>query len=73
MSEKTYLYEWQKDDLKDLKDIEKRAFRKADELNDKLLDIKILMDEICDDWDEFKQFLKMKRFPKSVSSDAASA
>lgn len=64
MSEKTYLYEWQKDDLKDLKEIEKQAFRKADELNDKLLDIKIFMDEICEDWDEFKQFLEDERISK---------
>ena len=42
MAEKTYLYEW---DENDLKDIEKEAFKKANELNDKILDVKIFIDE----------------------------
>lgn len=64
MNEKTFLYEWTSQDLKDLKPIEKIAFRKADNLNDKILDLKILLDEITEDWDEYMQFLEDERISK---------
>lgn len=64
MSEKTFLYEWTRQDLNDLKPIEKRAFKKADELNDKILDLKIFLDEINEDWDEYMQFLEDERISK---------
>lgn len=58
MSEKTYIYEWGKEDLANLRDIETEALKKADELNDKLLDIKIMMDEVSDDWNEYLNYLE---------------
>ncbi len=64
MSDKTYLYEWKEEDLKDLSNIEIKAFRKADDLNDKLLDIKILMDEIAEDWMDFMEFLEDEKISK---------
>ena len=45
-------------------DIELKAFKKASELNDKLLDIKILIDEIDYDWGEFMEFLESERISK---------
>ncbi len=64
MAEKTYLYEFEKEDFENLKDIEKEAFRKADELNDKLLDIKILADEISEDWAGYLKYLEDKKISK---------
>ena len=58
MSEKTYIYEYGRDDLKDFSDIELKSFKKAEELNDKLLDLKILIDEIDYDWKEFTKFME---------------
>lgn len=58
MAQKTYLYEWQKEDFENLTDIEKEAFKKADELNDMMLDIKILMDEIDDEWNQYLKYLE---------------
>ena len=46
MAPKKFLYEFQSSDLKDFEGIERDAFRKADELNDKILDLKIMIDEI---------------------------
>lgn len=56
MDDKTYLYNWEENDLENLKPIEVESFKKANELNDKLLDLKTLIDEINYDWKEFMQF-----------------
>lgn len=64
MAQKTYLYEWQAKDLENLTDIEKDAFKKADALNDMILDLKILIDEINYGWDEFLHFLEKERISK---------
>lgn len=64
MSEKTYIYEYGRDELNDLEDIEVKALRKASELNDRLLDIKIMVDEIDYDWTEFIEFLENERISK---------
>ena len=58
MARKTYLYEWKKEDFENLTDIEKEAFKKADELNDMMLDIKILMDEIDEEWSQYMKYLE---------------
>lgn len=64
MTQKTYIYEWQNEDFEMLSDIEKEAFRKTDELNDKLLDVKILIDEITDDWSEYLTYLEDRKISK---------
>lgn len=64
MAKKTYLYEWQRKDMENLEDIEIKAFKKADELNDKILDLKILIDEINYDWDEYLRFLERERISR---------
>lgn len=64
MSEKTYIYEYGHDELNELEDIELEALKRASELNDKLLDIKILIDEIDYDWSEFMEFLERERISK---------
>lgn len=64
MEEKKYLYGWQKKDFEDLSYIEVEAFKKANELNDKLLDIKIMLDEFNYDWDEYMDFLEDKHISK---------
>lgn len=64
MSEKTYIYEYGQDELDDLEDIELKALKKASELNDKMLDLKILIDEIDYDWGEFLEFLERERISK---------
>ena len=64
ITEKTYIYEYGKEELKDMEDIELKSFKKASELNDKLLDIKILIDEIDDDWREFIGFLEDEKISK---------
>lgn len=61
---KTYLYEWQRNDLEELTDIEIKAFKKADKLNDKILDLKILIEEINYNWDEYLEFLEKERISK---------
>lgn len=61
MAEKTYLYEW---DENDLKDIEKEAFKKANELNDKILDVKIFIDEIASEWEEYIKYLEDNKISK---------
>ena len=58
MARKTYLYEWQKEEFENLTDIEKEAFKKADRLNDMMLDIKILMDEIDEEWSQYMKYLE---------------
>lgn len=64
MAEKTYLYEWNENDLKD---IEKEAFKKANELNDKILDVKIFIDEIASEWEEYIKYLEDIKYQKSVN------
>lgn len=64
MAQKTFLYEYGSDDLKNMKGIEKEAFLKADELNDNLLDLKIMIDQINEEWDEYIQFLEDKKISK---------
>ena len=58
MIEKDYIYEYRREELKDLEEIELESFKKASELNDKLLDVKIMIDEIDDDWRDFIRFLE---------------
>ena len=64
MAGKTFLYEWQRKDLESLEDIEIKAFKKADELNDRILDLKILIDEINYEWDEYLKFLETERISR---------
>lgn len=64
MDEKTYIYEYRQDELDDLSDIELKALDKASRLNDKLLDIKIMIDEIDYDWGEFIEFLENEKISK---------
>lgn len=64
MSEKTYIYEYSRDELMDLSDIELKAFRKASRLNDKMLDLKILIEEIDYDWKEYIDFLEDEKISK---------
>lgn len=64
MAQKTLLYEWQAKDLENFTDIEKDAFKKADALNDMILDLKILIDEINCEWDGFLHFLEKERISK---------
>ena len=64
MSDKTFIYEYDDSDLKDLKDIEKTSLKKASDLNDKLLDVKILIDEIDDEWKDFMEFLEYQRISR---------
>ena len=64
MSDKLSLYEWEKEDISDLKDIEKESLKKAIEINDKLIDAKTLLDEISYDWKEYIEFLEDKQISK---------
>jgi hypothetical protein len=64
MSEKTYLYNWEKQDLDEFTDIEKEAFRRANELNDKLLDLKFIIEEMDYEWGEYIQFLEDEKISK---------
>lgn len=64
MSEKTYIYEYGKDELDELSAIEKETLRRASDLNDKMLDLKFLMDDIDYDWKEFMEYLENKRISK---------
>ena len=64
MAGKTYLYEWENDDLNNLEDMEKEAFKKADNLNDKILDLKIFIDEINEEWDDYLKFLEDNKISK---------
>ena len=45
MSDKT-LYDFENQDMTDYKSIERQALRKASELNDKLIDVKTLLEEV---------------------------
>ena len=64
MTRKTYLYEWGNEDYKNLTEIEKEAFRKADELNDRILDLKIMIDDMNEGWEEYIRFLEDKKISK---------
>ena len=64
MSEKTYIYEYDKKDLENLTDIEKTTLKKANSLNDKMLDLKILIDEIDDEWRDFIDFLEFQKISR---------
>ena len=64
MSEKTYIYSYTNEDLKDLKDIEVKSLKKASELNDKILDIKIMLDDLGYEWKEYMQFLEDEKISK---------
>ncbi len=63
MSDKT-LYDFENEDLSDYKTIEKDTFKKAVELNDKLIDAKTILEEISYDWAEFIDFLEDKKISK---------
>lgn len=64
MSEKTYIYEYGRDKLSELSDIELKALKKASRLNDKMLDLKTLIDEIDYDWGEYLDFLENEKISK---------
>ena len=63
MYEKT-LYDFENEDLSDYENIEKEAFKKAVELNDKLIDAKTILEEISYDWDEYINFLEDEKISK---------
>ena len=63
MSDKT-LYDFENENLNDYSPIEKQAFKKAVELNDKLIDAKTILEEISYDWEEYIKFLEDKRISK---------
>ena len=63
MCDKT-LYDFEKQDMTDYKSIERQALRKASELNDKLIDVKTLLEEVTYDWDEFITFLEDENISK---------
>lgn len=63
MSDKT-LYDFENQDMTDYKSIERQALRKASELNDKLIDVKTLLEEVTYDWDEFITFLEDENISK---------
>lgn len=63
MYDKT-LYDFEKQNLSDYKSIERQAFRKAVEINDKFIDVKTLLEEISYDWNEFIDFLEDERISK---------
>ena len=64
MSEKVSLYQWEKEDISNLKDLEKESLKKAIEINDKLIDAKTLLDEISYDWKEYMEFLEDRQISK---------
>ena len=63
MSDKT-LYDFENENMDGYELIEKKAFRKAVELNDKLIDAKTILEEISYDWDEYINFLEDERISK---------
>ena len=63
MSDKT-LYDFENENMDDYELIERKAFRKAVELNDKLIDAKTILEEITYDWDEYIKFLEDERISK---------
>ena len=65
MVDRSSLYQWEKEDLSDLEEIEKETLKKAVELNDKLIDAKTLLDDISYDWNDFVEFLENERISKS--------
>lgn len=67
MTQKTYIYEWDRLEFNELSEIEKEAFRKTDDLNDKLLDAKIILDEIAEDWADYIRFLEDKKISKKCA------
>ena len=64
MSEKTYIYEYDQKELDELSDIELKALKKASRLNDKMLDLKFLIDEIDYDWKEYIDFLEDEKISR---------
>ena len=64
MQEKTYIYEYERDEMEGLSDIELKTLKKASALNDKMLDLKFLLDEIDYDWKEFIGFLEDEKISK---------
>ena len=64
MSEKTYIYEYGQKELDELSDIELKALKKASRLNDKMLDLKFLIDEIDYDWKEYIDFLEDEKISR---------
>ena len=64
MSEKAYLYDWKEEDLEDLTGVEVKSFKMANEINDRILDIKTMVDELNYEWDEYMKFLDEKHISK---------
>ena len=58
------LYDFENENMDDYKPIEKQAFKKAVELNDKLIDAKTILEEISYDWEEYITFLEDKKISK---------
>jgi len=63
MYEKT-LYDFENEDMSDYKNIEKTSFKKAVELNDKLIDAKTILEEISYDWEELINFFEEEKISK---------
>lgn len=61
MSDKTYIYSWDKTDLTE---IEAEALKKADSLNDKILDLKFYIEEINEEWDEYLKYLEDEKISR---------
>ena len=64
MRQRTYIYEYERDEVNDLSEIELKTLKKASALNDKMLDLKFLIDEIDYDWKEFIEFLEDEKISK---------
>lgn len=58
------IYDFENRDLSDYSAIEKQTFKKAVELNDKLIDVKTLLEEIDYDWTDFINFLEDNKISK---------
>ncbi|MBQ8018365.1 MAG: hypothetical protein IJ258_09730 [Methanobrevibacter sp.] len=58
------LYDFENEDLSDYTSIEKYTFKKAVELNDKLIDVKTLLEEIDYDWTDFINYLEDNKISK---------
>lgn len=58
------LYDFENEDLSNYTSIEKYAFKKAVELNNKLIDVKTLLEEIDYDWTDFINYLEYNKISK---------
>ena len=61
---KTTLYEWENANLDELNNIEKESLKRAVDLNDKLIDVKTVIEEVTFEWKEYMSFLEDERISK---------